>query len=185
MVGIQDLGAAGLTSASVECAHNSGAGIRIDVANVPRRESGMEPYEIMLSESQERMLVVVRPGGEKEIEALFDKWDLRSDIIGEVTADGIATILDDGEASAQVSVDLLNRSSALPAPGDQAGLARRCTGFRPFSPTAAGRNTKICPAEDASVSQRCQQGVDLSSVRSPGADEHGRPTGEATRRFSG
>ena len=107
VVGIQDLGAAGLTSASVECAHNSGAGIRIDVANVPRRESGMEPYEIMLSESQERMLVVVRPGGEKEIEALFDKWDLRSDIIGEVTADGIATILDDGEAGAQVSVDLL------------------------------------------------------------------------------
>ena len=107
VVGIQDLGAAGLTSASVECASNSGAGIRIDVANVPRRESGMEPYEIMLSESQERMLVVVRPGGEKEIVALFDKWDLRSDVIGEVTADGIATILDDGEASAQVSVDLL------------------------------------------------------------------------------
>ena len=104
---VQDLGAAGLTSASVECAHNSGAGIRIDVANVPRRESGMEPYEIMLSESQERMLVVVRRGRENEIEALFDKWDLRSDVIGEVTSDGIATILDYGEVSAQVSVDLL------------------------------------------------------------------------------
>ncbi len=107
VVGVQDLGAAGLTSASVECASNAGAGIRIDVVNVPRRESGMEPYEVMLSESQERMLVVVRPGGEKEIEALFDKWDLRSDVIGEVTSDGIATILDDGEVGAQVSVDLL------------------------------------------------------------------------------
>ena len=107
VVGIQDLGAAGLTSASVECASNSGAGHQDRRGNVPRRESGMEPYEIMLSESQERMLVVVRPGGEKEIEALFDKWDLRSDVIGEVTADSIATILDDGEVSAQVSVDLL------------------------------------------------------------------------------
>ena len=107
VVGIQDLGAAGLSSASVECASHAGAGIRIDVANVPRRESGMEPYEVMLSESQERMLVVVRPGGEEEIEALFDKWDLRSDVIGEVTSDGIATILDDGEIGAQVSVDLL------------------------------------------------------------------------------
>ena len=107
VVGIQDLGAAGLTSASVECASNSGAGIRIDVANVARRESGMEPYEVMLSESQERMLVVVKRGGESEIRALFDKWDLRSDVIGEVTSDGIATILEDGEVSAQVSVDLL------------------------------------------------------------------------------
>ena len=107
VVGIQDLGAAGLTSASVESAHNAGAGIRIDVGNVPRRESGMEPYEVMLSESQERMLVVVKRGGESEIEALFDKWDLRSDVIGEVTSDGIATILDDGEIGAQVSVDLL------------------------------------------------------------------------------
>ena len=107
VVGIQDLGAAGLTSASVESAHNAGAGIRIDVGNVPRRESGMEPYEVMLSESQERMLVVVKRGGESEIEELFDKWDLRSDVIGEVTSDGIATILDDGEIGAQVSVDLL------------------------------------------------------------------------------
>ena len=143
VVGIQDLGAAGLTSASVESAHNAGAGIRIDVGNVPRRESGMEPYEVMLSESQERMLVVVKRGGESEIEALFDKWDLRSDVIGEVTSDGIATILDDGEIGAQVSVDPTHRSAPLPAPGGQAEVARHAPRFRPLPPAAAGLDTEV------------------------------------------
>ena len=107
VVGIQDLGAAGLTSASVECASNAGAGLSIDVAKAPRRESGMEPYEVMLSESQERMLIVVKPGHEREVTQIFDKWDLRSDIIGEVTADGLATILDEGIERGSVPVSLL------------------------------------------------------------------------------
>ncbi len=107
VVGIQDLGAAGLTSASVECASNSGSGLRIDVAKAPRRESGMEPYEVMLSESQERMLIVVAPGREREVSLIFDKWDLRSDVIGEVTADGLATILDEGIERGSVPVRLL------------------------------------------------------------------------------
>ena len=107
VVGIQDLGAAGLTSASVECASNADAGIRIDVARAPRRESGMEPYEVMLSESQERMLIVVKPGREREVRLIFDKWDLRSDVIGEVTADGLATILDEGHERGSVPVRLL------------------------------------------------------------------------------
>ena len=107
VVGIQDLGAAGLTSASVECASNAGAGLSIDVAKVPRRESGMEPYEVMLSESQERMLIVVKPGREQEVSQIFDKWDLRSDVIGEVTADGLASILDDGHERGSVPVRLL------------------------------------------------------------------------------
>ena len=107
VVGIQDLGAAGLTSASVECASNAGAGLSIDVAKAPRRESGMEPYEVMLSESQERMLIVVKPGREREVSQIFDKWDLRSDVIGEVTADGLATILDEGQERGSVPVSLL------------------------------------------------------------------------------
>ena len=107
VVGIQDLGAAGLTSASVECASNAGAGLSIDVAKAPRRESGMEPYEVMLSESQERMLIVVKPGREREVAQIFDKWDLRSDVIGEVTDDGLATILDDGQERGSVPVRLL------------------------------------------------------------------------------
>ena len=107
VVGIQDLGAAGLTSSSVECASNAGVGIRIDVDAVPRRESGMTPYEVMLSESQERMLVVVEPGREAEVQAIFDRWDLRSDVIGEVTEDGLASIVEDGRTEAAVPVELL------------------------------------------------------------------------------
>ena len=107
VVGIQDLGAAGLTSSSVECASNAGTGIHIDVDAVPRRESGMTPYEVMLSESQERMLVVVKPGREAEVKAIFDRWDLRSDIVGEVMADGLASISGSGQVEAAVPVELL------------------------------------------------------------------------------
>jgi phosphoribosylformylglycinamidine synthase len=87
LVGIQDMGAAGLTSSSTEMGARGGAGIEIDVALVPQRESGMTPYEIMLSESQERMLMVVRRGREAEVERIFEKWDLHAVRIGEVTAD--------------------------------------------------------------------------------------------------
>ena len=107
VVGIQDLGAAGLASASVESASNAGVGIEIDVGKVPRRESGMAPYEIMLSESQERMLIIVERGREREVEMIFDRWDLRSDVIGEVTSDGHARITDGGVPAADVPVDLL------------------------------------------------------------------------------
>ena len=107
VVGIQDLGAAGLASASVECAGSADAGIRIDVSKAPRRESGMMPYEVMLSESQERMLIIVKPGREAEVRWIFDKWDLRSDVIGEVTADGLATIVDEGQECGSVPVRLL------------------------------------------------------------------------------
>ena len=88
LVGIQDMGAAGLTSSSTEMGARGGAGVEIDVALVPQREAGMTPYEIMLSESQERMLMVVRKGREHEVERIFEKWDLHAVRIGEVTSDG-------------------------------------------------------------------------------------------------
>ena len=94
IVGMQDLGAAGLTSASVEAASNGGGGIRIDVGKAPRRETGMTPYEVMLSESQERMLIIVKDGHQDAVRAIFDKWDLQSAIIGRATDDGIARIFD-------------------------------------------------------------------------------------------
>jgi len=94
IVGLQDLGAAGLTSSAIECASKSGTGLRIDVSRVPRRESGMTPYDVMLSESQERMLVVAKAGCEHRVQALFARWELRSDTIGEVTDDGMARIVD-------------------------------------------------------------------------------------------
>ncbi len=85
IVAIQDMGAAGLTSSSVEMATNGKAGIRLDMNKVPCREDGMTPYEMMLSESQERMLMVLKPGREAEAEAIFRKWELDFAVIGEVT----------------------------------------------------------------------------------------------------
>lgn len=85
IVAIQDMGAAGLTSSSVEMATNGKAGIRLDMNKVPCREEGMTPYEMMLSESQERMLMVLKPGKEAMAQAIFEKWELDFAVIGEVT----------------------------------------------------------------------------------------------------
>jgi phosphoribosylformylglycinamidine synthase II len=108
VVAIQDLGAAGLTSSVAECAGRvPGAGARVDVARVPRRERGMTPYDVMLSESQERMLIVVRRGREREVEQIFDAWDLTSAVIGEVTDDGHVTVVDGRDEVARLPVQLL------------------------------------------------------------------------------
>ena len=107
IIGMQDLGAAGLTSSAIESANKGGAGIEIDILKVPRREKGMTPYEVMLSESQERMLVVVKKGYEDKVKALFDRWELRSDIIGHVTSDGLARITEGNKVVADVPVNLL------------------------------------------------------------------------------
>ena len=110
IAGMQDLGAAGLTSSAVESADRGGGGIEIDILKVPRREKGMTPYEVMLSESQERMLVVVKRGCEGKVKALFDRWELRSDIIGRVTGDGMARIREGKKVVAEAPVNLLNSS---------------------------------------------------------------------------
>ena len=108
VVAIQDLGAAGLTSSVAECAARvPGAGARIDVSQVPLRERGMKPYDVMLSESQERMLVVVERGREAEVESIFQSWDLTSAVIGEVTDDGCLTVVDGEHEVARLPVDLL------------------------------------------------------------------------------
>jgi len=107
VVGLQDLGAAGLTSAAIESAARSGNGVLLDVSKVPRREEGMTPYEVMLSESQERMLVVVKRGHEDEVKALFQKYDLNCEVIGEVTDDGLARIMEGENLVAEVPVGLL------------------------------------------------------------------------------
>jgi phosphoribosylformylglycinamidine synthase len=92
LVGVQDMGAAGLTCSTTEMGSRGGAGIEIDVSLVPQRETGMTPYEIMLSESQERMLLVVKRGREAEVERIFDKWGLHAVKIGAVTADGLLRV---------------------------------------------------------------------------------------------
>src|SRR5881296_3511858 len=102
LVGIQDMGAAGLTCSTTEMGSRGGAGVEIDVSLVPQRESGMTPYEIMLSESQERMLLVVKRGREADVERIFDKWDLHASRIGEVTTDGMLRVKDRGAVVAEI-----------------------------------------------------------------------------------
>ncbi|MCJ7792103.1 MAG: phosphoribosylformylglycinamidine synthase subunit PurL [Dehalococcoidia bacterium] len=107
IVGMQDLGAAGLTSAVVESAAKGDGGVEIDVLKVPRREEGMTPYEVMLSESQERMLVIVKKGCEEKAEALLDRWEIHSDIIGRVTYTGLAVDKEGEKVVAEIPVNLL------------------------------------------------------------------------------
>jgi len=107
IVGMQDLGAAGLTSSVVECAGRGGSGVLLDVSKVVRREAHMTPYEVMLSESQERMLLIIRPTGLDEILTLFNEWDLTASVIGNVTEDGMITILDGSIKVAELPIALL------------------------------------------------------------------------------
>ncbi len=92
IVGIQDMGAAGLTCSSFEMASRGGTGVFLDLDKIPRREEGMIPYELMLSESQERMLLVARKGYEGKVQEIFRKWDLEAEIVGVVTGDGLVKV---------------------------------------------------------------------------------------------
>ncbi len=111
IVGIQDMGAAGLTSSSSETAERGGTGIYLNLDLVPLREEGMSPYEILLSESQERMLIIGKKGKEKEIEEVFRKWDLECCIIGEVRNDGFLEATFKGETVCKVPVKALTSSA--------------------------------------------------------------------------
>ncbi|MCG3175339.1 MAG: Phosphoribosylformylglycinamidine synthase subunit PurL [Candidatus Omnitrophica bacterium] len=102
VVGIQDMGAAGLTCSTCETASRGDTGIEIDVAKVPQRETGMVPYEVMLSESQERMLVILKKGREAEAKRIFEKWDLHAEEIGQVTDDKIMRVRWNGKVAAEI-----------------------------------------------------------------------------------
>ncbi len=123
VVAIQDMGAAGLTCSTMEMASRGGTGIEIDLAKVPQRETGMTPYEIMLSESQERMLLVAEKGREHEVLAVFKKWGLDAVVVGRVTEGGIARISNNGRVAAEIPAHPLaeegpvyHRPIAAPAP---------------------------------------------------------------------
>ncbi|PYT71979.1 MAG: phosphoribosylformylglycinamidine synthase subunit PurL [Acidobacteria bacterium] len=123
VVAIQDMGAAGLTCSTVEMASRGGTGIEIDLEKVPQRETGMTPYEIMLSESQERMLLVAEKGREQEVLGVFKKWGLDAVVVGRVTEGGLARIKNHGSVAAEIPAHPLaeegpvyNRPIAAPAP---------------------------------------------------------------------
>jgi phosphoribosylformylglycinamidine synthase len=105
--GIQDMGAAGLTCSSSEMAGKGGTGVEIDVSLVPRREKGMTPYEVMLSESQERMLLIVKPENFSRVKEVFEKWDLHAVRIGEVNNSGMLCVKEEGITKAELPAKLL------------------------------------------------------------------------------
>src|SRR5437870_1374558 len=113
VAGIQDMGAAGLTCSTCETASRGGSGIEIDLAKVPRRESGMTPYEIMLSESQERMLIIAKRGREDVVRQVFDKWDVPCAEIGRVTNDGIMRVRNNGAIAAEIPAKALADEAPL------------------------------------------------------------------------
>ena len=140
VAGIQDMGAAGLTCSTCETASRGGSGIEIDLAKVPKREPGMTPYEIMLSESQERMLIIAKRGREDVVRQVFDKWDVPCAEIGRVTSDGIMRVRNNGTIAAEIPAKALAdeaplysreaKSPAVTAPSGSARVDHRATATR-------------------------------------------------------
>lgn len=113
IVGIQDMGAAGLTSSSFEMAGRSGSGMKMDLSKVPAREEAMQPYEFMLSESQERMLICAKKGYEDKVVEIFRKWELNAEIIGEVTDTGMMELFWDGKRVAHIPIDPVSEEAPV------------------------------------------------------------------------
>jgi phosphoribosylformylglycinamidine synthase II len=113
VAGIQDMGAAGLTCSTCETASRGGTGVEIDLALVPKRETGMTPYEIMLSESQERMLIIVNKGREHVVKEIFEKWDLPYAEVGVVNDDGMMRVRNNGEIAAEITASKLADDAPL------------------------------------------------------------------------
>jgi phosphoribosylformylglycinamidine synthase len=180
VVGIQDMGAAGLSCSTSEMGARAGTGIEIDVAKVPKRETGMTAYEVMLSESQERMLLVAAKGREAEIVRVFEKWDLHAEAIGTVTADRRLRIFNRGVLEADLPNEALTDEApvydrpwvepvnpaaavdvlALPPPADLADALLRVLAspsvankrwiYRQYDSTVR-TNTMVGPGSDAAV----------------------------------
>ncbi len=132
IVGIQDMGAAGLASSSSEMAARAGTGVDIDAALVPVREEGMTPYEILLSESQERMLVVAKAGREAEVERILRKWELEAAVIGRVTDDGMYRVRENGTIVCEVPGEpLVKGCPTYVREARESGEVQRLRAWRP------------------------------------------------------
>lgn len=136
IVGIQDMGAAGLTSSSVEMAARAGTGIELDLSRVPRREERMTPYEVMLSESQERMLLVAKPGLEGRIVDICSRWDLDAAVIGRVTDNRRLLLKEAGQTVADIPIQALT---------DDAPVYERPVQAPPYLDALQGINTDLIP----------------------------------------
>ena len=176
VVAIQDMGAAGLTSSSSEMASRGGLGIEIDLARVPQRETGMTPYEIMLSESQERMLLVAERGREREVFDVFHKWGLDAVEIGRVTEDGILRVLNHGEVAAAIPAHAIAEEGPryerpIAAPDAKAVEAERLMrNVCAFG--CGGRGFEWEFFAFAGVAYDCFEALDHRAIRFDGADEY-------------
>jgi phosphoribosylformylglycinamidine synthase subunit PurL len=158
VVSIQDMGAAGLTSSSSEMASRGGTGIEIELAKVPQRETGMTPYEIMLSESQERMLLVAERGREREVFEVFHKWGLDAVEVGRVTDDGKLRVLDHGRVVAEIPAHTLAEEGPryerpIAKPKATLGGQERLFQFAPEEKTAFNENFRRLLASPAIASK--------------------------------
>ena len=178
IVGLQDFGAAGMTSSSVECAARGDSGLEIDVEAVPRREAGMTAYDVMLSESQERMLVIAKPEHVDDVLAHFDYWDLDSTVIGRSTEGDRARILERGAEVAAAPVSLLTEPpSYTPQASPHPALAA-LSAFNPGSlPDGEDANAALLAllaapniADKSWVYQQYDQQVLTNTVVVPGSD---------------
>ncbi len=174
IVGIQDMGAAGLTCSTCEMGGRGGVGIEIELDRVPQRETGMTPYEIMLSESQERMLLVAQEGREQEVFRVFEKWGLDAVEVGKVTTDNKLRVLQHGEVVAEIP----NQALTDDAPVYQRPLARwepPVSREMPEHIRAQRRERPDSKSEAASCQpEHLRQALGVAAIRSHGADQHGR-----------
>ncbi len=179
VVGMQDLGAAGLTSASVEAAGNGGCGFNLEVSDVPRRESGMTPYEVMLSESQERMLLFVREDGVEQVRAIFERWDCPATVIGRATAGRSATIYERGVPRGTAPVRTLRDAPQYRLDGAEPAWQAELQAYDldsvslpGESPSAVLLRLLASPniASKAPVYRQYDHHVQLNTVADPGAD---------------
>ncbi len=179
IVAIQDMGAAGLTSSSVEMASKGGVGIELDMNAVPCRETGMTPYEMMLSESQERMLMVLKPGREAEAEGIFRKWELDFAVIGRVTDTGHMVLKWNGETAADIPLaPLADEAPLYDRPHVTADEYRAWAGMQPLGDVpqadiAADLLTLMASPDIASrrwIAEQYDQKVGGDTVQAPGGD---------------
>jgi len=179
VVAVQDLGAAGLTSSAAELAWRGRCGIELDVARVSRRERGMTPYEVMLSESQERMLIVVRRGEEEAVRAAFARWDLHSDVVGAITGDGRLRVRDGDAVVADLPLGMLVDGVPLRHPearrpaGLDAVLAREPLAHEPPWPASEALLRLLASPNIGSrrpVFRRYDHQVGDDTVVAPGGD---------------
>jgi phosphoribosylformylglycinamidine synthase len=190
VAGIQDMGAAGLTSSSCEMAARAGTGVELDLSLVPQREEGMTPYEIMLSESQERMLIVAHSGRERQVIDIFRKWDLDAVVIGRVTDTGSVVVLHEGQKVADIPSGYLTdeapryeRPMRAPKSKDEGGRMKgegaavqdlKTSGAASSSAPVSVRAAEADPTINAEPGASVGGGVDIIS---PAPPEESRESG--------